>query len=69
MEALSTEKERQDVIFGDEGHSRYVNAVDDQVFTPLGEPLASVKALIDATVADAQALLKALSVPVKEARG
>lgn len=69
MIALGEEKARQDRIFGDEGSSRYVNAVDDQAFASLGEPQGSVKALIDATVADAQAILAALNVPVKAARG
>ncbi len=69
MTALGEEKARQDRIFGDEGHSRYVNAVDDQDLTTLGERQGSVKALIDATVADAQAILAALNVPVKAARG
>lgn len=69
MTALGEEKARQDRIFGDEGRSRYVNAVDDQDLTTLGEQQGSVKALIDATVADAQAILAALNVPVKAARG
>lgn len=69
MTALGEEKTRQDRIFGDEGRSRYVNAVDDQDLTTLGERQGSVKALIDATVADAQAILAALNVPVKAARG
>ncbi|WP_019586907.1 type I-E CRISPR-associated protein Cas7/Cse4/CasC [Deinococcus apachensis] len=65
MDALSREKERQDGIFGDEGRSRYVNVVDEQAFAPLGDALPSVKALIDATVTDAQAILGTL----KAARG
>lgn len=69
MIALGEEKARQDRIFGDEGSSRYVNAVDNQAFASLGEPQGSVKALIDATIADAQAILTALNVPVKAARG
>ncbi|MDR6221172.1 type I-E CRISPR-associated protein Cas7/Cse4/CasC [Deinococcus soli (ex Cha et al. 2016)] len=69
MTALGEEKARQDRIFGDEGSSRYVNAVDDQDLTTLGEQQGSVKALIDATVADAQAILAALNVPMKAARG
>lgn len=69
MIALGEEKARQDRIFGDEGRARYVNAVDDQEFANLGEPQGSVKALIDATIADAQAILTALNVPVKAARG
>ncbi|MXV19687.1 type I-E CRISPR-associated protein Cas7/Cse4/CasC [Deinococcus xianganensis] len=69
MIALGEEKARQDRIFGDEGSSRYVNAVDDQAFAHLGEPQGSVKALIDATIADAQAILTALNVTVKAARG
>ncbi|GGS36916.1 type I-E CRISPR-associated protein Cas7/Cse4/CasC [Deinococcus knuensis] len=69
MSALGEEKTRQDRIFGDEGRSRYVNAVDDQAFASLGEPQGSVEALIKATVADAQAIMTALNVPVKAARG
>nr|WP_255682426.1 type I-E CRISPR-associated protein Cas7/Cse4/CasC [Deinococcus sp. 6YEL10] len=65
MIALGEEKARQDRIFGDEGRARYVNAVDDEKFAALGEPQESVKALIDATVADAQAILNTL----KAARG
>lgn len=69
MIALGEEKARQDRIFGDEGRSRYVNAVDDQAFASLGEPQGSVEALIKATVEDAQAIMTALNVPVKAARG
>lgn len=69
MIALGEEKARQDRIFGDEGSSRYVNAVDDQDLTTLGERQGSVNAMIDATVADAQAILTALNVTVKAARG
>lgn len=65
MTALGEEKTRQDRVFGDEGRARYVNAVDDEKFAALGEPQESVKALIDATVADAQAILNTL----KAARG
>lgn len=58
--ALSAELLRQDVIFGDAGRARYVNAVDGQDVAGLSGRQDSVKALIDSTLADAEAMLKAL---------
>ena len=65
MQGLAAEKLRQDRIFGDEGRGRYVNAVDEQTFAPLGDAQASVQDLIEATVADARAIFGSL----KAARG
>ncbi|WP_043805242.1 type I-E CRISPR-associated protein Cas7/Cse4/CasC [Deinococcus gobiensis] len=65
MQGLAAEKLRQDRIFGDEGRGRYVNAVDEQTFGPLGDAQPSVQALIEATVADARTIFATL----KAARG
>lgn len=69
MDALGSEKQRQDAIFGDEGRSRYVNAVDDHALALLGEAQGSVQALIDATVVDAHAILTTLAATSRGARG
>lgn len=67
MAALSAEKVQQDAVFGDEGRGRYVNAVENSDVQGLGSRQPSVQALIDATVADARAVLDTLD--VKAARG
>ncbi|GMA16862.1 type I-E CRISPR-associated protein Cas7/Cse4/CasC [Deinococcus metallilatus] len=62
MEALAAEMKRQDAVFGGAGRVRYVNAVDGQEVADLEGRLDSVQALIDATVADAEGLLRGLKV-------
>ncbi|MDV6376275.1 type I-E CRISPR-associated protein Cas7/Cse4/CasC [Deinococcus arenicola] len=65
MKALAEELTRQDAIFGDAGRGRYVNAVDDSDIDGLSERKESVQALIDATVADAEAILNTLKAAQK----
>jgi CRISPR system Cascade subunit CasC len=60
-DGLVGEKQKQDAVFGDEGRGRYVNVVDERTFEALGESLPSVQDLINATVADAEAILQGLA--------
>lgn len=60
MKRLDAEAARQERAFGQGGRGRYVNARDDHRFDALGEAFESVEALIDATLADAGAVLRAM---------